>query len=407
MSLLQELDHLRIPFDDIKSATSNFANQNFLSQGGFGPVYKGQLPSSTCSSETDTTVAVKRLDVKGGQGENEFLMEIVMLASYKHINLVSLLGFCDEGNEKVLVYKYEVNGSLDNHLSSTNLTWEKRVRICLGAARGLEYLHGGVGEGHRVLHRDVKSSNILLDANWEAKISDFGLSTIGPTNQQFTFLVTNACGTFGYLDPLYVSTGVLTKESDVYSFGVVLFEVLCGRLAMIAKYDDKRRFLTGLVKFHRENGTLHNIIMPNLLEEMKPFSLQVFSNIAFQCLNEDRKQRPTMDIVAEILETALKYQLGTLTKLRIPFTGNPPRTKLWGSVTGGSPFLFKLKSNQKLRKITIGCDRWIQSLIFTAEDSNRSSLHSSEKYGGLIHDPSKGGEMFVVINSYPYFQVKY
>ncbi|XP_076903587.1 receptor-like protein kinase ANXUR2 [Bidens hawaiensis] len=309
MSLPQELDHLRIPFDDIKSATSNFDYQNFLGQGGFGPVYKGRLPSSTRSCEPGTDVAVKRLDVKGGCREHEFLMEIVMLASYKHHNLVSLVGFSDEGNEKVLVYKHEVNGSLDNHLSSTNLSWEQRLRIFLGAARGLEYLHGGVGVGYRVLHRDVKSSNILLDANWEAKISDFGLSKIGPTNQQFTFLVTMACGTFGYVDPQYVNIGILTKESDVYSFGVVLFEVLCGRFAMLGEYEDERRFLSRLVKFHQEKGALQEIMMPNLLDQMDPYSLEVFSDTAFQCLNEDRKQRPTMDLVVKGLDTALRHQL--------------------------------------------------------------------------------------------------
>ncbi|MFS8012717.1 putative protein kinase RLK-Pelle-CrRLK1L-1 family [Helianthus anomalus] len=310
MARLQELDHLRISFDDIKSATNNFSHQNLIGLGGFGPVYKGQLLSFTHSSDPGTTdVAVKRLNVKGGQGEREFLTEIIMLASYKHDNLVSLIGFSDDGNEKVLVYKHEANGSLDNHLSSTNLSWEQRLRICVGAARGLEYLHDGVGAGHRVLHRDVKSSNILLNANWEAKISDFGLSKIGPANQQFTFLVTSACGTFGYLDPLYVNTGVLTKESDVYSFGVVLFEVLCGRLAMMGKYEDDRRFLSRLVKLHQEKGTLHQIIIPDLLEQMKPSSLEVFSNIAIQCLDEDRKKRPAMGVIVKDLETALTHQL--------------------------------------------------------------------------------------------------
>ncbi|XP_022006296.2 probable serine/threonine-protein kinase PBL28 isoform X1 [Helianthus annuus] len=394
MSHLQELDHLRIPFDDIKSATNNFSHQNFLGQGGFGRVYKGQLPS-TDSSEPGTTVAVKRLDVKlGGQGEHEFLTEILMLASYKHDNLVSLIGFSEDSNEKVLVYKYEVNGSLDKHLASIDLTWAQRLRICLGAAQGLEYLHEGVGAGHRVLHRDIKSSNVLLDAYWEAKISDFGLSKIGPTNQPFTFLVTNACGTFGYLDPLYLATGVLTKESDVYSFGVVLFEVLCGRPAMIVKHEDERRFLSHLVKLHQEKGTLHQIIIPNLLEQMKPYSLEVFSNIAFQCLNEDRKQRPTMGLVVKELEKALEHQLDTRSTASDPRIRT--RTRLWGSVIGGWPFLFELESNQKLRKITIGHDRWIHSLMFTVEDSD-GLLHSSEQYGGLNDANNKGVEISKIL----------
>ncbi|XP_076954678.1 putative receptor-like protein kinase At5g39000 [Bidens hawaiensis] len=308
-NLLKELDYLRIPLDDIKSATGNFAKQNFLGEGGFGPVYKGLLPSSTRSSEGDTAVAVKKLNTTGLQGEPEFIKEIVMLASYKHDNLVSLVGFCDDSDEKVLVYKQEVNGSLYDHLDSTNLTWEQRLRICLGAAQGLEYLHDGVGAEHRVLHRDIKSSDILLYSNWVAKISDFGFSKIGPASQQFTFLVTNACGTPGYWDPLYVNNGVLTKESDVYSFGVVLFEVLCGRPAMVMKYEDERTFLSRWVKVHQEKGTLHKIIMANLVEQIEQDSLQVFYDIAFQCLDEDHKQRPTMTSVVIELETALQHQL--------------------------------------------------------------------------------------------------
>ncbi|MFS7957892.1 putative protein kinase RLK-Pelle-CrRLK1L-1 family [Helianthus anomalus] len=162
-----------------------------------------------------------------------------MLDSCKHKNLVSLIGFVSEDTERILVYKKEDNGSLDKHLGSTDLTWEQRLRICLGAARGLEYLHSSVGTEHRVLHCDLKSSNILLDANFEAKISDFGLSKIGPKNMPHTFLATAPCGTLGYVDPEYAISGVLTKESDVYSFGVVLFEVLCGRLATVVKSKDE------------------------------------------------------------------------------------------------------------------------------------------------------------------------
>ncbi|PWA82584.1 jacalin-like lectin domain-containing protein [Artemisia annua] len=203
-------------------------------------------------------VAVKQLDVTRGQGQHEFLMKISMLARYKHENLVSLVGFCDEDNEKIIVYEHE---------------W--------------------CGEGHRVLHRDIKSSNVLLNENWEAKISDFGLSIIGPTNQEFTFLVTNACGTHGYIDPLYATTDVLTKESDVYSFCVVLFEVLCGRLA----------------KPHYKEGKLDEIIAPNLLKQMKPYSLPTFSRIAYQCLKKDRKERPTMGLIVKELQNSLELQI--------------------------------------------------------------------------------------------------
>ncbi|CAI9273627.1 unnamed protein product [Lactuca saligna] len=219
MARIQELDHLQIPLEDIKLATNNFLEDNFIGLGGFGKVYEGQLhvsdstTTSSISGRLGTIVAVKRLDVQGGQGKNEFLNEIVMLASYKHNNLASIVGFCDEGGEKIIIYKYEARGSLDDYLANDHLTWVQRLQICLGATRGLNYLQEDVGESHRVLHHDIKSSNILLNENWEAKISYFGLSKIGPTNQNITFLVTNAAGTLGYVDPLYVSRlGFLQKS---------------------------------------------------------------------------------------------------------------------------------------------------------------------------------------------------
>ncbi|GJZ77951.1 receptor-like protein kinase HERK 1, partial [Tanacetum coccineum] len=183
----------------------------------------------------------------------------MMLSRYRHKNLVSLIGFCDEDDEKILVYEYEFNGSLEKYLSSEELTWSQRLKICIGAARGLEYLHNPLGTQQRVLHRDVKCANFLLDHNWEAKISDFGLSRIGPANQEFTFLVSTVVGTLGYCDPLYAETGILTKESDVYSFGVVLFEVLCGRFC-IGKHDDEHRLLIPLAQRSYEKGTLDDII---------------------------------------------------------------------------------------------------------------------------------------------------
>ncbi|GJX54015.1 jacalin-like lectin domain-containing protein [Tanacetum coccineum] len=381
MSKIPELSQLKLPLDDIISATNNFSRENYIGQGGFGAVYKGQLQPS------GTMVAVKRLDSNNtsGQGQNEFLKEIVMLVKYKHDNLVTLVGFSDEGGEKILVYKHEDNGSLDNHLASTDLTWEQRLRICLGAAHGLDYLHSDVGEGHRVIHRDIKSSNILLDANWEAKISDFGLSKEGLKNQQFTFIVTTACGTFSYLDPQYAETGVLTKESDVYSFGIVLFEVLCGRLAMMMEYEEERRSLFHLVERCDRDNNLMQVVWPDLQKQMNQRSYRKFTKIAFRCLKKDRKQRPTMGLIVRKLKIALEHQLDARTTELEPQTVT--RTKLWAGY-GGNPFTFKLESNQKLRKITIYHDIWIHSLTFTVEDSN-GLLHSSQKYGSDDYVPHR------------------
>ncbi|KAJ0560042.1 putative protein kinase RLK-Pelle-CrRLK1L-1 family [Helianthus annuus] len=205
------------------------------------------------------------------------MTEIMMLSRYRHKNLVSLVGFCDEADEKILVYEYEFNGSLEKYLNSNTLTWVQRLKICVGAARGLEYLHNPLETQQRVLHRDIKSANVLLSEVWEAKVSDFGLSKIGPANQEFTFLVSNAVGTPGYCDPLYAEKGILTKESDVYSFGVVLFEVLCGRLCIVERGDERYRWLTQLAQRSYEEGKLDDIIFNGLREQME-FIKNVFFN---------------------------------------------------------------------------------------------------------------------------------
>ncbi|KAJ9559454.1 hypothetical protein OSB04_014068 [Centaurea solstitialis] len=303
MSSIKEFQHLRIPLHDIQVATNNFGNNNCIGRGGFGKVYSGHL----ILSGRYTSVAIKRLDTKFGQGAPEFWKEILMLSCYKHENLVCLLGFCDDRGESILVYEYLPNKSLDLYLSSNKLSWKQRLRICIGAARGLQYLHDPGQTQQRVLHRDIKSANILLDHDWNAKISDFGLSRIGPANQQFTFLVSNVVGTMGYCDPLYHETGYLTKESDVYSFGVVLFEVLCGRPG-VQDYEDYRRFLAILAQKCYEEKKLDGIIHGSLKEQISKECLEKFTQVAYQCLHKDRAQRPSMAKVVIELEIAFKYE---------------------------------------------------------------------------------------------------
>ncbi|KAJ9559396.1 hypothetical protein OSB04_014010 [Centaurea solstitialis] len=303
MSSIKEFEHLRIPLQAIKLATNNFGDDNYISRGGFGKVYKGEL----AHTGGQVMVAVKRLDTTLGQGAPEFWKEIMMLSRYRHKNLVSLLGYSDEDGESILAYEYLPNKSLDMYLSSTTLSWIQRLKICIGAARGLEYLHNPGITTQRVLHRDIKSSNILLDENWNAKISDFGLSKFGPANQQHTFLISHVAGTFGYCDPLYVDTGYLTKESDIYSFGVVLFEVLCGRLCF-ANYDDNRRFLSKLAQKCYEEKKIDTIVHSCLQEQISPNCLNKFSRIAYRCLHRDRKARPRIADVIKQLEIALQDQ---------------------------------------------------------------------------------------------------
>ncbi|KAL8246267.1 hypothetical protein R6Q59_007489 [Mikania micrantha] len=369
---MEAVERLKISLEEIKMATNSFSDENFIAHGGFGKVYIGKL----ATSGQQNTVAVKRLDRRFGQGDHEFLMEIQMLSCYKHENLISLVGFCKESEENIIVYEYAKHGSLDMHLSDDKLSWMQRLKISLGAARGFSYLHNDVGPQHRVLHRDIKSSNILLDENWVAKISDFGLSKIGPSNVEFTFLLTNACGTFGYVDPQYVKTGILTKESDVYSFGVVLFEILCGRPALINAHQDDRRSLASLVQRSLERNTLDEIIFHGIKNEMKVESLNIFTMVAFQCLKENRIERPTMASIAERLERALELQVNSKVARFI-------RIGTWGRKSGGpqNNWSFELEPDHRLQKITIDHgDDVIYSLMFTCE--HEGVLYTYSKAGG-------------------------
>nr|XP_043629167.1 uncharacterized protein LOC122600506 isoform X2 [Erigeron canadensis] len=312
MSFMEEIERIRIPFEDIKSATNNFSEINCIGQGSFGKVYKGHLSLINNISQgkrlNNSMVAVKRLYRALGQGDREFLKEFLLFSLDKHENLVSLLGFCDEDGEAILVYEYMSNKSLDLYLSSTRLSWIQRLGICIGAARGINYLHGPSGDGQRrVLHRDIKSSNILLDQAWNAKIADFGLSKLGPAKQQYTFLVSQSVGTLGYVDPIYVETGILTRQSDVYSFGVVLFEVLCGRLS-VQNTQEMSDFLPKLVRKQYKENRLDTIIKTGMKEQISPKCLESFSRIAYRCLGRVREDRPTMSEIVKELEIALQYQ---------------------------------------------------------------------------------------------------
>ncbi|XP_017223179.1 putative receptor-like protein kinase At5g39000 [Daucus carota subsp. sativus] len=236
----------RFSLAEILCATHNFDDKCLTGKGGSAKVYKGILDNGA------TTVAIKRLNFTSKQaGRAVFWTEIEMLSKFRHGHLVSLVGYCDEWHEMILVFEYVPGGTLSDHLHKAfekgyyTLSWIQRLRICIGAAQGLDYLHTGTGIHQRVIHRDVKSTNILLDDKLEAKIADFGISKIVAANQGCTYISTAVRGTFGYMDPAYFSTGRLTRKSDVYAFGVVLFEVLCGRRAVDLSRDDEQSGLAG------------------------------------------------------------------------------------------------------------------------------------------------------------------
>ncbi|CAH1440603.1 unnamed protein product [Lactuca virosa] len=366
---MEKLQHLEIPFKDIQLATKNFDNGNFIAKGGFGSVYKGKLQSS----DGVIDVAVKRLDHDSEQGKHEFMMEVTTLSCYRHKNLVCLVGFCDVGREQILVYEHESRGSLDNYIDNPyELSWMKRLKISIGAARGINYLHDEVGRQHRIIHRDIKSANILLSKDWDAKVADFGLCKISPANIKHTFLVTNAVGTFGYLDPVYYNTQVLTKESDVYSFGVVLFEILCGRPAFLHGLE----FLAPLAERKYREEKLDDIIIPNLRNQMNPNSLSIFATTAYQCLKPDRRERPRMAQIIEKLVDAYEIQASLKATEFV-------RVGLWGTKSSGgsqNTWEFILQKDHKLKMITIDHGVLIYSLMFTTVSNG--ILYSSKKAGG-------------------------
>lgn len=295
----------RFTLAQILSATNDFDKDLIIGDGGFGAVYKGSIDGG------HIPVAIKRLKPTSLQGPHEFWTEIEMLSSLHHRNVLSLIGFRNEGGEMVLVYDYMANGNLRQHLYHTGnppLSWQQRLEICIGAARGLDYLHAGAE--HTIIHRDIKTTNILLDVNWVAKVSDFGLSKMGPTSVSRTHVSTNVKGTFGYLDPEYFWTQHLTEKSDVYAFGVVLFEVLCGRAAVdIELEEEEEQSLAHWARQCSRNGTFDQIIDQYLMGKIAPNCLRVFVMIADKCISEGRNERPKMSEVVWSLEFALQLQL--------------------------------------------------------------------------------------------------
>ncbi|BAT13406.1 leucine-rich repeat receptor protein kinase HPCA1 [Oryza sativa Japonica Group] len=279
-------------FDELKKITNSFSDANDIGTGGYGKVYRGVLPNGHL-------IAVKRSEQGSLQGNLEFRTEIELLSRVHHKNLVSLVGFCFDQGEQMLVYEYVPNGTLKDSLtgkSGVRLDWKRRLRVVLGAAKGIAYLHELADPP--IVHRDIKSSNILLDGNLHTKVSDFGLSK--PLNQDGRGQVTTQVkGTMGYLDPEYYMTQQLTEKSDVYSFGVLLLEVITARKPL-----ERGRYIVREVKGAMDRTKdlygLHELLDP-MLAPTSLAGFELYVDLALKCVEEAGMDRPSMsEVVAEI-----------------------------------------------------------------------------------------------------------
>ncbi|XP_022769890.1 probable serine/threonine-protein kinase PBL26 [Durio zibethinus] len=285
-------------FRELATATKNFRQECLIGEGGFGRVYKGKL------DKTGQVVAVKQLDRNGLQGNREFLVEVLMLSLLHHPNLVNLIGYCADGDQRLLVYEYMPLGSLEDHLLDLTpeqkpLDWYARMKIALGAAKGLEYLHDKANPP--VIYRDLKSSNILLDKEFNAKLSDFGLAKLGPVGDK-THVSSRVMGTYGYCAPEYQRTGQLTVKSDVYSFGVVLLELITGRRAIdTTRPNDEQNLVAWAEPFFKEPSRFPQLADPLLNGDFPIRGLHQAIAVAVMCLQEEAAVRPLITDVVTAL----------------------------------------------------------------------------------------------------------
>ncbi|KAK8598006.1 hypothetical protein V6N13_095398 [Hibiscus sabdariffa] len=290
-------------YEETRKATEQFRPDYILGEGGFGVVYKGVIDETVRPGYKSTAVAVKELNRDGFQGDREWLTEVNYLGKLSHPNLVKLIGYCCEDDHRLLIYEDMASGSLEKHLFrrvGCRLTWSKRMKIALDAAKGLAFLHGAE---RPIIYRDFKTSNILLDENFNAKLSDFGLAKDGPTGDQ-THVSTRVMGTFGYAAPEYVMTGHLTARSDVYGFGVVLLEILLGRRAMDkCKPNREHNLIEWARPLLNHDKKLLKIIDQRMDGQYSAGTAKKVGNLAYQCLSKNPKERPLMSEVVELLET--------------------------------------------------------------------------------------------------------
>ncbi|XP_058771147.1 serine/threonine-protein kinase PCRK1-like isoform X1 [Vicia villosa] len=316
-NLSQRPSNLRVfTVSELKSATKNFGRSVMLGEGGFGCVYKG-LIKSLDDPPTKIEVAVKQLGKRGIQGHKEWVTEVNVLGIVEHPNLVKLVGYCadddERGIQRLLIYQYMPNGSVEHHLSprsETPLPWSRRLKIAQDAARGLTYLHEEMD--FQIIFRDFKSSNILLDEQWNAKLSDFGLARLGPSDG-LTHVSTAVVGTMGYAAPEYIQTGRLTSKIDVWSYGVFLYELITGRRPLDRNRPKGEQKLLDWIRPYLSDVKKFQIILDPRLER-KHFSksAQKLALVANRCLVRNPKNRPKMSEVLEMVNQIVESSASTI-----------------------------------------------------------------------------------------------
>ncbi|KAG8074548.1 hypothetical protein GUJ93_ZPchr0006g45804 [Zizania palustris] len=303
-----ESPNLRIfSFAELKSATKNFRTDTVLGEGGFGKVYKGWVDDKTMNpskSSTGVVVAVKKLNPESVQGMEQWQSEVNFLGRISHPNLVKLMGYSMDHEELLLVYEFMAKGSLENHLFRRGavcepLPWSLRLKILIGAARGLAFLHSSE---RQIIYRDFKASNILLDSNFNAKLSDFGLAKHGPDGGE-SHVTTRVMGTYGYAAPEYVATGHLYVKSDVYGFGVVLLEMLSGLRALDpSRPSEKLNLIDWAKPLLADRRKLSQLMDSRLEGQYHSRGALQAAQLTLKCLSGDPKSRPSMKEVVEVLE---------------------------------------------------------------------------------------------------------
>ncbi|KAE8672600.1 putative receptor-like protein kinase [Hibiscus syriacus] len=282
---------------ELEFSTNGFAHEKVIGEGGYGIVYHGSL-------EDNSQVAVKNLLNNRGQAEKEFKVEVEAIGRVRHKNLARLLGYCAEGAHRMLVYEYVNNGNLEQWLhgdvgSCSPLTWDIRMNIILGTAKGLAYLHEGLDP--KVVHRDIKSSNILLDKSWNPKVSDFGLAKL--LGSESSYIRTRVMGTFGYVAPEYASTGMLNERSDVYSFGILIMEIVTGRNPVDYSRPPEEVNLIEWLKKMVANRNPEGVLDPKLPEKPTSRPLKRALLVALRCVDPNAQKRPKMGHIIHMLET--------------------------------------------------------------------------------------------------------